>query len=432
MKRWLILVATVVALAWTVWAVHAWSVRERAREGRALADDACRRHDFLAGYTHLQSYLAIRAEDAEAQLLAAQCARRAAFLETYTGPHPELLEAVSRHQDAAERLGAPPPAVALERLLSEAQHGEPSANKGFLLKRAQAAEADAPLILEALTHCYLRNLQLEEALLCVERLLTVRPDHVLGLLWRGRIRDELKKVPSGREDYEQALKVVSDFDPARYYLAESLLRSNQARDAQAHLKVLIDRDVGNSLVRLAWAECWAALGNDPLGQELLDAWLAETPRKHPRRGHALVARARLALAMNQPAQAESFARSALQEMPLDRYALYVLARSLNAQQRGEEAGAVEKQLEAIKRDLRLVAKCRQELTGAPADVPLRYEIGAAYFRVGRDAEALVWLKSVLARNPKHRPTLQSLADYHAKVGDKETAAQLRRRLAERP
>jgi predicted Zn-dependent protease len=380
----------------------------------------------------LRAYLAIRAADAEAQLLAAQCARRAAFLETYTGPHPELVEAASRHQDAAERLGASPAAVALERLLLEAQHGEPSGNKGFLLERAQVGEADAPLILEALAHCYLRNLQLDEALVCVEKLLKGRPDHVLGLLWRGRIRHELKQVRSGREDYEQALKVVSDFDPARYYLAESLLRSHQPREAQTHLKVLIDRDVDNPLVRLAWAECWIALGDDRKGQELLDAWFAETPKTHPRRGPALVARARLALAMGRSAQAETFARRALQEMPLDRHALYSLARSLNAQERTQEARAVEDQLELIKRDLRLVARCREELTRNPADVPLRYEIGAAYFRVGRPAEALVWLNGVLARNPKHRPTLQALAEYHAKVGDRETTAQLRRRLAASP
>jgi predicted Zn-dependent protease len=431
MKRWLILVA-IAALAWTVWAVHAWSVRQRARELRALADDACRRHDFLAAYTSLLAYLAIRAEDAEAQLLAARCARRAAFLETYTGPHPELREAISRHLGAAERLGARPAAVALERLLAEAQHGEPSADKGFLLERAQAEEADAPLIQETLAHCYLRNLQFDEALVCVEMLLKLRPDQLLGLLWRGRIRHELKQVRKGREDYEQALKVVSDFDPARYYLAESLLRSHQAREAQAHLQVLIDQGVDNPLVRLAWAECRIALGDNRKGQELLDAWLAEAPKTHPRRRGALVARGRLALALGQPAQAETFARRALQESPLDRYALHLLTGSLSAQQRRQEARAVEEQLESIKRELRLIARCREELSRSPADVSLRYKIGATYFRVGRPAEALVWLNSVLARNPKHRPTLQVLAEYHAKLGDRETAAQLRRRLAASP
>src|SRR5262249_23722529 len=150
------------------------------------------------------------------------------------------------------------------------------------------------------------------------------------------------------------------------------------------------------------------------------------------RGGALVARGRLALALGQPAQAETFARRGLQESPLDRYALYLLAGSLRAQQRRQEARAVEEQLESIKRDLRLVARCRYEWPRSPADVSLRHKIGATYFRVGRPAEALVWLNSVLARNPQHRPTLQVLADYHAKLGDKETAAQLRRRLAASP
>jgi tetratricopeptide (TPR) repeat protein len=427
-KRWLILLATI-ALAGTVWAVHAGSVRQRARDIRTSADDASRRYDFLAAHAHFLAYLEVRPKEAETHLLAARCARRAEFLEDYTGPHAELLESVSRHLSAAERLGAPPETVALEEALARVQHGKLSGNDSLLLQRVQAGEADAPLILEALVHRHLRRLQFERALVYVESLLQVQPDHVLGLLWRGRIREEFKQVRSGREDYEQALKVVSDFDAARYYLAESLLRSNQVTEAEAHLQVLMERGADNLLVRLAWAKCRIALGDEGAGQELLDAWLAEAPHKHPRLLEALEARARLALALGQPGRAEAFARRALQESPLDQYALYDLARSLNAQGRKQEAHAVEEQLDKIKRDLRIVARCREELARNPADVSLRHEIGAAYLRVGRPGEGLVWLNSVLERDPKHRPTLQTLADYHAQAGDEAAAAELRRRAA---
>jgi Tfp pilus assembly protein PilF len=62
-------------------------------------------------------------------------------------------------------------------------------------------------------------------------------------------------------------------------------------------------------------------------------------------------------------------------------------------------------------------------------VSLRHEIGAAYLRVGRPGEALVWLNSALERDPKHRPTLQTLAEYHAQAGDEAAAAAMRRRAA---
>jgi tetratricopeptide (TPR) repeat protein len=411
-------------------AVHAASVRQRLREIRVSADDACRRYDFLTAHARWLDYLEIRPKEAEAHLLAARCARRAEFLEDYTGPQADLREAVSRHVSAAERLGAVPATVALERWLASAQGG-PLSDSDYLLllERAQAGGADAPLILEALVHRHLRRLQLEKALVCVESLLSVQPDHVLGLLWRGRIREQFKQVRSGREDYEGALKVVADFDPARYYLAESLLRSHQVPEARAHLQVLIEGGAENLLVRLAWAKCRIALGDSVRGQELLDAWLAQAPAKHARMLEALTARARLALALGQPREAEAFARRALQESPLDQYALYDLACSLNAQGRRQEARAVEEQLAKIKQDLRLVAQCREELTKNPAAVSLRHQIGAAYLRVGRPGEALVWLHSVLERDPTHRPTLQTLADYYAQAGDQTAAAEWRRRLA---
>jgi tetratricopeptide (TPR) repeat protein len=422
----LILVATV---AGTTWAVHAASARQRASAIRRSADDACRRYDFLAGHARWLAYLEVRPKEAEAHLLAARCARRAAFLEDFTGPHPELRGSFSDHLDSARRLGALPADAALEETLARVQHGRLSGDEGPLLERARAGGVDAPLILEALVHCHLRRLQFEKAMVFVESLLEVQPDHALALLWRGRILAQFKQVQGGREDYEQALEVVSDFDAARYYLAESLLRSQRPAEAEAHLRVLRERQAENLLVRLAWAKCRIALGHEGEGQELLDAWLAEAPDKHPRLLEALEARARLALALGQPRQAEAFARRALQESPLDQYALYALARSLNAQERRQEARAVEEQLDQIKRDLRIVSRCREELAKNPSDVSLRHEIGAAYLRVGRPGEALVWLNSVLERDPGHRPTLQALADYHAQVGDEAAAAELRRRAA---
>jgi predicted Zn-dependent protease len=115
---------------------------------------------------------------------------------------------------------------------------------------------------------------------------------------------------------------------------------------------------------------------------------------------------------------------------LDQYALHHLANSLIAQERGQEARAVEEQLDKIKQDLRIVTRCREKLAKNPDDVSLRHEIGAAYLRVGRPGEALVWLNSALVRDPKHKPTLQTLADYHARVGNDAAAAELRRRAAD--
>jgi predicted Zn-dependent protease len=215
----------------------------------------------------------------------------------------------------------------------------------------------------------------------------------------------------GREDYERAVQLVPEFDAARYYLAENLLRANRLDDAEHHLQELNNSSGDNLLVRLAWAKCRIALGDACVGKELLDTWLVDAPPDHPRLLEALSARASLALTQGRPAEAEAFARRALKESPLDRYALFHLAQSLNAQGRPLEAQAIEKQLDQIKKDLRIVSRCREQLAQDPTNLQLRHEIGAAYLRVGRPGEALVWLNSVLDREPNHLPTLRTMAEF---------------------
>jgi predicted Zn-dependent protease len=430
-KRGLIITATVL-LVGLGWAVHRLSINWRAAAVRRSVDESFRQFDFAAAHDHLLAYLELRPTEANSHLQAARCARRAEFLENFRGPGPRWLELASSHLAAAERLGADAQAVRLERTLARVQRGQLAGQEGPLLGRVNGGGPDASFLAEALIQGWLRNLQCEKALVGVEALARLEPANVLALLWRGRIREQLRQLRGGCEDYERAIRLMPEFDAARYYLAENLLGLNEPREAEAHLRILNSRVGENLLVRLAWARCRIAMGDEATGRELLDSWLADAPRDHPRLLEALTARAGLALAQGRPAEAEGFARRALQESPLDRYALYDLAQSLNAQGRRAEAQAIGEELERIRKDLRLVARCRERLAKSPADLELRHEIGAAYLRVGRPGEALVWLRSVLDRDPNHLPTLRTLAELHARQGDQARPDQLRQSLARNP
>jgi predicted Zn-dependent protease len=419
-------------LAGLAWAAHAASAAWRANTVRRSADEALRKFDFGAAHDYLLTYLKLQPNDSEIHLLAAQGARRAEFLESFRGPDAHLLRMRSDHVAMAERLGAEPSKVDLERTLARVQHGQFDSSESQLLECVQKGGPEAPRILEALVHGYLRNLQCEKALVCTEALLKLEPANVLGLLWRGRIREQIQQRRRAREDYEAAIRQVSDFDAGRYYLAENLLRSNQVREAEVHLRLLKARAGDNLLVRLAWAKCRIAEGDIFLGRDLLDSWLADAPPDHPRLLEALTVRANVPLGQDCPAEAEDFARRALRESPLDRDSLYSLAQSLQAQGRRQEALAIHEQLGRIKEDLRIVAHCRERLAQNPADMQLRHDIGAAYLRVGRPGEALVWLNSVLDREPNHLPTLCTLAELHTQTGNQTLAAEMRRRAANRP
>jgi len=431
-KRGRIIAISLLLVAGLAWAIYAASISLRADALRQSVNEACQKFDFASAHERLAAYLQLRPKEAQSYLLAAQCARRAEFVESFRGPHAELRQMAATDLAAAKRLNAEPSAVDLERLLQGVQHGQLADSERPLIERVKRSGPEAPLILEALIHGLLQNLQCEKALVCVEALLKLEPANVHAFLWRGRIREQTRQLRSAREDYERAVQLVPDFDAARYYLAENLLRANRLSDAEHHLQILNSRAGDNLLIRLAWAKCRIALGDDQIGRELLDTWLADAPRDHPRLLEALTARASLALSQGRPAEAEEFVRRALKESPQDRYALYHLAQSLNAQGRREEAQAIEKQLDQIKKDLQIVARCRERLAQDPANLQLRHEIGAAYLRVGRPGEALVWLNSVLDRDPNHLPTLHTLAEFHAKTRSQPSATQPRQSMAVGP
>jgi predicted Zn-dependent protease len=412
------------------WKIRIASADERADQLRKAADAACRRFDFRAAHGYLLGYLQLRPADGEAQLLAGRCARRAEFLEEYEGDAPAEKQAAAGHLREAERLGAPPEAVAVERALADIQHGAWLDHERLLVERVRELKPDTPLILEGLIHAYLQHVNFEKALACQDALLRMEPGNLQGLLWRGRMRALLRQKPRARADFESALRLAPDFDPARYYLAEMLVAENECHEAEPHVRILIEHAPNNLLVRLLWARCRLELGEVSAAADL-EAWL-EDAQRHPRRVEALDAAARAALSASQPQKAEAYARRALQEGPFEKHALYNLSRSLNVQGRKQEAQEVEKQLEQVMKELATVARVWDRLAKDSTNLQLRYELGGAYLRLARPGDALVWLNSVLDREPEHRPTLRLLADYYEKCGQQPLAAQMRQRLAACP
>jgi tetratricopeptide (TPR) repeat protein len=421
----------ILAGAGAAWKIHFAAAERRANDLWELANGACRRFDFRSAHGYLLAYLQLRPADMEGHLLAGRCARRVEFLEDYEGVDPEWQQAAARHLCEAERLGAPAETVAVERILANIQHGARLDNERILMQRVKELKPDTPLILEGLIHAYLRHVNYEKALACEDALLRMEPGNLQGLLWRGRMRALLRQKPGAREDYEAALRLNPDFDPARYYLAEMLAAGNQSHEAEGHVRILLEHAPKNLLGRLLWARCQMELGHDPTGVEI-DIWLEDAPPHHPRLIEALDAGARAALSSPLPEKAERYARRALQEAPLDQHSLYNLARSLNMQGRTHEAQEIEEQLAQVTKDLAIVARVWDRLAKEPTSLELRYEMGDAYLRLRRPGDALVWLNSVLDRNPEHRATLRLLADYYEKCGQPALAAEMRQRLAACP
>src|SRR5207249_4018888 len=67
---------------------------------------------------------------------------------------------------------------------------------------------------------------------------------------------------------------------------------------------------------------------------------------------------------------------------------------------------------------------------SPDDPDLRHELACILLRVGKQEDALHWFGTALSKNPKHRPTHQSLLEFYEKAGASQQAAYHRRILNE--
>jgi tetratricopeptide (TPR) repeat protein len=423
------LILAAIAVAGLTYCYYATQRQRRACHIHLDFEHALQRRDFVRAHALIVDYLRIYPGDAAVHLQAAQAARRAQFQETFVGPQTDVLNDAGRHLDDCSRLHGPEEPVALERSLLRVQQGELEGLEGTLFSYAETGNPDVPLVLEALIHGYLRRLNLDKARYCIEKLLTLEPDNVQALVWRGQLKEQFQNFPSAQEDYEQAVRLNPDFDSARISLVGHLMRSNRAEEAAEHLAVLEQRLPQNPLVRLALALCQVARGDTQTGRALLDDWLMKTPSTHPRRVEALTARANVSLTLEQPMEAEHYARQALRISPLDRNALHSLYRSLVAQGQDQEAKKVQTQLDRIKKDMEFVSEASTQIGQTPNDVLLRHRLGEAYARLGRSSEALIWFLSVLDRDPGYRPTLKALVEYYEHSGEDAKAAEYRQRLA---
>ena len=134
-------------------------------------------------------------------------------------------------------------------------------------------------------------------------------------------------------------------------------------------------------------------------------------------------RGRLALELDQPAQAEAWLRRALAIDPSDRRAHHRLYQSLRLQGKEKEA---EEQLvtsERLAADLKRLGEIMTEtMNQRPNDPDLHCELGILYLRNGQERHGLHWLERALELNPQHRGAHQALADHYEKVGQAERAA----------
>jgi len=99
--------------------------------------------------------------------------------------------------------------------------------------------------------------------------------------------------------------------------------------------------------------------------------------------------------------------------------------------KNQEADKYQRLLEEIHaRDAEL-DRLATAIKSRPDDVALRFQLGMACLKLGREQEASHWLQGILWKQPDHLPTLTALADYYQSKGNRKMA-DLYRRKAQKP
>src|SRR5205814_1182333 len=109
-------------------------------------------------------------------------------------------------------------------------------------------------------------------------------------------------------------------------------------------------------------------------------------------------------------RAEAWLRRAVALAPDDREALHALVRALWAQDKQDQAKALEPTLKRLTADLSRYQEVRQAVAKDPRNPALRTEAGKLCLRHGRNDEGRRWLATALQIDPSYGPARAALED----------------------
>ncbi len=397
---------------------EAWAEYQYRAAVRELsqAQERDRDNHLKAARDHLAVCLRYRPGSTDALLLAARTARR---LSAYDDA--ELL--LKQYQDKGGVLEE----VTLERALVRAQRGDVKPVEAFLTHQVDHEHPERPLILEALSYGYIRSFQMPRAFQCLAQWLFLEPGNTGAWVLRGQVNRLLSRYEESMADYRKALELDPANDEARQNLAELLIYSHRAEEANRLFEDLLTRRPGNAALTLGLARCLVELGGDERAaraRQLLDQLIAEQPDNF----QALSERGKIELETGDPKQAEKWLRAAVTAAHFEYEPIYNLYRCLVQLGRKDEAKALEAEFKRIEDDQKRMREVARQVMSRPTDAALRTEAGQIMLRNGQEKEGVRWLQSALQEDPAYRPAHEALAAYF-EGKDAERAAFHRDRAA---
>jgi tetratricopeptide (TPR) repeat protein len=386
-----------------LYALHQWHAAQRALQENRLDEARAR----------LRVCLFVWPRSVPVHILAARAARSKGNFEEAEAHLGRCLKLQHKATDAIE----------VEFLLMRVQKGEEDELAPLLMLYVDQGYAESPLILETLSRAYMTHLRFGPAHYYLTRWIELAPDSKQAYRSRGWVNERLNDWDAALRDYQTAVDLDPNLVDVQVHIAELWLEKSHTPEALKRLEPLYKQFPDRADVKARLGQC-RFLEGLPEARPLLESALEEMQDDSA----LLVCLARLEILENNLAKAESLLRRALKIDPMDTEVQFTLAGCLQLQERWKDAEIALDQHRKDTVQMRKLIHIIQEEARQPSRDPApAFEIGSA-FLASNERVGLYWLHRALERNPRHAPTLEALADYFERKGDKDRAAQYRLRL----
>jgi predicted Zn-dependent protease len=388
-----------------------------ARAHLRAARQALDRREWSEAHEHLEACLRAWPDSPAAHLLAARALRRL-----------EVLDDAEEHLDACRRLqGGETQAIKVERALLRVHRGDLAGAEDFLRGCVDRDDPDAVEILDVLSAALILDDRVPEAQRCLDDAVRRQPENFALQVRRAQTAQSQAWYTVAVDSLQKALDLRPDAHHVRLPLAQNLITLGRYPEALEHLEHLREHQPDNPAVVFARARCLALKGSKAQAAKLLDGLLAREPGNRS----TLAERGWLCLELDRPAQAEGYLRRAEALGPPDQTILTRLSNCLRLLGKHDEARRYREEADRLRADnllaLSLARRIRQE---KPNDPDLCHELACVLLRMGKQQDAVRYFHKALKKDPRHRPTHESLAAFYTKAGAFRQAAYHRLRSQE--
>lgn len=237
-----------------------------------------------------------------------------------------------------------------------------------------------------------------------------------------RLRMEYYRKRRDEKALDNARQLLA-LDPSNAQLRRSVVSQafsyGSFEEAETLCREVLTKQPADVFSRKILAECRRARGDAIESATIFDQLIAESPTD----SSPLMGRATLYQEAGEWQKSIPLVRKVFEQNPQQRRAAgYMLSLALDKTGQPEDAQKVMSEV----RRLQDVEVFSDAIKNQPQNLELQTRLGLSLLQDGHQQDGLALLNSVLERDPWFRPVHKALADYYAKIGVQDRAAEHRR------